>query len=252
MRHVSEFHEEKIPVCTFDTDFSRTLRLTRLFNYMQETTARHCDGTTSGREYLLDHGIFWALARIRIKIIQMPKLGDEILIRTWPKAHDKMFALREYKLTRADRTLALGTSDWILMDMHTRKPQRIAKVLEAGAKFPIPQQGALPDEERPGKIITRGREIYRFVKRVSYNDIDLYGHVNNVRYLEWAFETFSTEDLRESSVRSIQINFTAEAKDGEEVAVTRYESGPGEYVIEGENTASGVKTFQMMLELERP
>lgn len=248
IKQLAKSYEEKVSVCTYEVDFTRNLKLSALLNRMQETTAKHCDGTPFARDFLLSHGIFWALARMKIQVREMPRLDDEITIKTWPKSRDKMFAYREFLISRDGSPLVLVTSDWILMDISTRKTCRIAKFEEIGVVFPEEQEGAL--QERPGKIITEGDPVRKFTRVISYNDIDMYGHVNNVRYLEWAFDTFSALEMERRRVSDLQINFTAEAKDTETIEVTRYQTGEGRFMIEGNNRTTGAKAFQVIMEMQ--
>jgi medium-chain acyl-[acyl-carrier-protein] hydrolase len=53
--------------------------------------------------------------------------------------------------------------------------------------------------------------------KARYNDIDIYQHVNNTRYLEWAMNLFSEEQLKERHLPMVLIEFLAESRLGDEI-----------------------------------
>ena len=55
--------------------------------------------------------------------------------------------------------------------------------------------------------------------RVRYSDLDVNRHVNNVRYAEWAVESVPEETLYTCRLRSLELQFHAEAVYGDTVLV---------------------------------
>ncbi len=249
MKHLSKGLDEQVTITSYETDFNGLMKVPAMLNRFQEVALKHCDGTTIGREFLLEHDMFWALARIRIEIKHRPRLNQDIKVSTWPSTYDKMFAYREYGLYAEGTPLVLGTADWILMNINTRKPCRTKMAFDAGGQLPEDQESAIGT--RPGKIIVTGQMTKRITRTVSYNDIDMYGHVNNAKYVEWAFDTLSVEELRERDIVAVEASFIAECKDGEYVETNRYDEGPNIIIIEILDTDKGTKSCQVKLELEQ-
>jgi acyl-ACP thioesterase len=54
---------------------------------------------------------------------------------------------------------------------------------------------------------------------VRYSDLDLYDHVNNAKYMQWILDSYPEELLRRNEIVLFEINFLAEAKMGDEVAI---------------------------------
>ena len=64
---------------------------------------------------------------------------------------------------------------------------------------------------------TRGE--YRHFLRIPtrWMDNDIYGHVNNVRYVEWALETVPMDVRNTCGLDTLEIDFTGEALHGEAI-----------------------------------
>lgn len=240
LRKLEEYYEEKIKVRSFDTDFQTKLKMTAIFDYFQEVTAKHCIDTPLGRDHMLESNIFWALARIKIEIENIPKINEEVVFKTWSQSHDKVFAIRGYEIKKDGVRASIASSDWIVMDIITRRPHKIKKLEEVGIDL---SSYKLEKMDKLGKINIVGTEIVKYEKKVSYQDIDMYGHVNNVKYVEWALSTYGTEDFEQMEIKSMQVNFVAEAKSGERIVIKRYADGDTHY-IEGYNVTTDNKTFQ--------
>ena len=47
----------------------------------------------------------------------LPLWGETIIVKTWPRGTDKLFALRDYEVRYPDgRSIALATSSWLIID----------------------------------------------------------------------------------------------------------------------------------------
>lgn len=71
------------------------------------------------------------------------------------------------------------------------------------------------------------REEYKFY--VPSTSIDMCGHVNNVEYLRFILNATSVEKEKTRPVRETEINFVAQAREGEELTVFSAEDGEGEF-----------------------
>ncbi|MBN2256145.1 MAG: hypothetical protein JW736_10585, partial [Deltaproteobacteria bacterium] len=62
--------------------------------------------------------------------------------------------------------------------------------------------------------------------RVSYRDLDMNEHVNNVRYIEWIIDSFPLEFLRNHTLKELEINYLAEALYADEISLGHENRGP--------------------------
>ena len=56
--------------------------------------------------------------------------------------------------------------------------------------------------------------------QVSYGDLDMHKHVNNLRYMEWILNSLPFEFLSSHILREIEISYMSEASYGDEISVS--------------------------------
>ena len=76
----------------------------------------------------------------------------------------------------------------------------------------------LPIPDRPRALATMPEKLAvpdsfsdQLDFRVGHRDLDRNGHVNNVRYIEWALETVPVNVVNTSILDTMDVNFTGEA-----------------------------------------
>jgi hypothetical protein len=56
-------------------------------------------------------------------------------------------------------------------------------------------------------------------RSVKYADLDVVGHVNNVKYIEWCTDAVDPDLVMEEGISGFSINFISEARLGEQVEI---------------------------------
>lgn len=242
--------KEFFKIHTYDVDFKNKVRLSSIFNYMQEAATNHANHLKIGYDNLLEEDLFWVLSRVKIEIIHLPKLGDEIRIETWPKGTDKLFALRDFKIFNSEnKIIAKATTAWLIIDSNKMRPKRPKLYTE---KLPyLNVEHALC--EVPSKITWSDKPQFVFEKKVGYSDIDINQHMNNVKYVELLMDSFPQSIFEEKQICSMQINFTSECKFGDIIYVFKdaFEDNPNCFYIEGINKNNHKKVFQSYIEWDK-
>ncbi|HEX7556950.1 MAG TPA: hypothetical protein VF338_10025, partial [Leptolinea sp.] len=137
------------------------------------------------------------------------------------------------------------TSAWLVISTATRR-----MVIPQSLNLNLP---SLPDriglDEPLEKLDLRqpGEEKIRI--KAGYSAVDILGHVNNSRYVEWICDAFPMEMHQQNSLDSLQINYEHEILPGNEVAILSAQShlDPAMWIIEGINQSSGIRAFEAML-----
>lgn len=159
--------------------------LAALGNWLQEAAGRNADRLGFGEEALLPHGLTWVLTRLALRIVRLPRAGEELVIHTWPSTMDR-FGHRGYEVRDGNGTLIVtGTSAWSVMELAGRCMARLPDQL--APKYPAAPR---PCEPFACRVIPRIRpeEASRCPLIVRRDDLDINGHVNNTRYLAWILE----------------------------------------------------------------
>ena len=231
---------------TFDVDLTNHVKISSIFNFMQESAANSADSLGFGYDQLIDEQLFWVLSRAKIECISLPSLGDEIRIETWPCGLDKIFALRDFLIYDGDNTLvAKATTSWLMIDGKTKRPVRNDILAQR-----LPRIEATNVFDEPcGKIETVADPEFIHEMKVSYTDIDINQHLNNVRYIEYILNCFPTEMYKNKSIKGLQVNFLNESRYNDQIRLCKANAGEGNttYYIEGINQ-NEQKVFQASID----
>jgi len=174
--------------------------------------------------------------------LHFPRVEEQITIRTWPKTiQQKLFFIRDYEILSASgELLAAATSAWLMMNMQTRR-----LVPPSALKLNLPQNPRQALAEPLEKLIAPANGEERLRLRASYSAIDVVGHVNNARYIEWICDAFPTPWHQQHQLAALQINYDREVHPEDEVIVkvTSLDGQPGAFALSGQNLTQSTEAF---------
>lgn len=225
-----------------DCDASGRLRPSAILVAMQELAEVHAASFGLSRAHLIENGVVWVLYRQAAIMRAYPTWGEKVRLITWPGAIEGPIFPRHYRFEREDGTcLGEMVTSWILINVNTRRPMRPSALpgnvpanTEREAPFALPGMLRVLDAE---PIMER---------TVCYSDLDVNGHMNNTRYLDWMCDAVDFERLHKSGLGSWQINYTSEAKPGEALVLLAKEED-GKTLIAGKRAADGRPVFESSL-----
>ena len=207
-------HERTYILEATDVNSADRLKNSRLLAIMQEIAGEHSALLGADRSALEERKLFWAVIRHRVQITRLPQSGESIRVCTWPMPTTRTAYPRATVAYDADgNELFRGISLWILMDMTTR-----AMVLpgKSGVEVAGRLQGTeltLPGSLLPQKLLNREDRTVRF------SDLDLNGHMNNCRYMEWVDDLLPAEFHRTHSPKQLLVCYLSEAREAEKMEV---------------------------------
>jgi acyl-ACP thioesterase len=241
------YWEEAYRLRSYEVDFQNRLRLSALFHFMQETASNQIERQGVGIDVLRADNLAWVLSRLLIVMDRCPGWGEEILVRTWPRGIARLFALRDFLITsRQGELLGRATSNWLLVDLTTRRPKRLEEVFK---RMPI-DPGNHVLERRLEKLPVLESTEEALSVRAAYQQIDLNRHVNNAHYVGWILNSFPLERYQRFHLAGLQINFLAETRFGEMLTICRERTGERESFsqgIEGRKDDGKTLAFQARL-----
>ncbi|WP_273324743.1 acyl-[acyl-carrier-protein] thioesterase [Vallitalea guaymasensis] len=241
---MSKIGTESYRLGTYAVDFENRIKMSTIFNYMQECAINHAHSQSYGVKEMTEEGLFWILSRAYIDVLEYPKLGDTITVKTWTKGTDKIFVLRDFKVYSSDRVIANVTTNWVIVDWKKMRPQR-PKILN-GTIDNLEDEYAV--KEVPGKIFDVDNKEHVFDKNISYCDIDINHHVNNVRYVEMVLDSFCEDYYLKRQPKILHINFLNQCKYGQTIELHKgYNKETDNYYVEGVDKDSRKKYFQALI-----
>lgn len=178
-------------------------------NALQEAAREHAHHLGWGVETLRTKRKYWVLSRIHIQLDSRPKHAEVIEVTTWPKGTTGLFALRDFIGKVKGETVLKGTSSWALLDASSGRPTSVEELSDL---FTERKDEHALDE--PAVKITAPKSFYseRLIAPL-YTDLDEIGHVNNARYIDWAWSGLKNEDRRK--VTGWTVNYIREVKEGQ-------------------------------------
>lgn len=233
-----------------DSDYYKKLKLSALFNYFQDIAGLHAENLALGIDFLQEkHNVTWVMVRIMVDIERIPTLKEDISIETWPLEPKKLEFERDFIVKDVvGNVLIRATSSWVIMDIEKREIRKAELISD---EFPVfLEQRAI--ERRMGKPRPNGEPGFVYNKKIGYSDIDINGHLNNSKYIDYISDCFSLEVHGKYSVKSLQVNYISEALAGENILFYKdiSISETGEIYVEGSDEDKAKTYFKALITIK--
>ncbi len=204
---------EDLKIRAFMVDRNREANLVSIQNMCQEVAGNHANFRRLGYADMQAQGMAWVLNRLKIKVLQFPKWTETVTVKTWvsqmsPFSHRHFQILlpnsveeRNPEAIGEGVVLANVYTIWIPIDTTTKRPKRIM--------YDLPLNTVDYDCEIPEKLGFTEGVLFSSERVVQYSDLDMLGHVNNAKYVEWLLDDFYSN---ESNVKpkTLEINYLGE------------------------------------------
>ncbi|HWV99324.1 MAG TPA: acyl-ACP thioesterase domain-containing protein [Candidatus Acidoferrum sp.] len=211
---------------SYDVDFKRRATLDAVCRYFLDAAWNHAEALGVGYTHLADQKKFWVLSRFVMKIQRLPQWGENVTLNTWPRAPRGIFALRDFEVVDSQGARVVGgASAWLVLDAHSRRPQRLDKLQWSLKRFPVERA----TEQEPQKLAERDNGAECFSTLVRYGDLDVNDHVNSASYIRWLLDAYPAEFHRKHTVRLVEVNYLGETKGGQKVSVLKTDGEAGQF-----------------------
>ena len=218
MAELPGFHRRLHLVRHHECGSEGRMKLQILLDCLQDIAAEHAEQLGCGMEDLIPANRIWVLSRLKLHILRMPALKEELELLTYPSGHDRLFANRQYRVSTAGgEELVQGSSAWLMLDGTSYRPLPMARVFDS----PLPTNPERPRyfEAFDKFTVPEGPELYSCI--VGAADIDLNRHLNNAVYARYIENALSVlESGAEHRIAELQINFQHAALAGDRIGVT--------------------------------
>lgn len=214
---------EDIKIRAFMVDRNREANVVAIQNMCQEVAGNHANFRGLGFEGMQARGLAWVLNRLKIKVFQFPKWTETVTVKTWV-SQMQPFSHRHFQIilsnTIEERNpntngegaiLANIYSIWIPIDVVTKRPKRVVD-------FEMPLHNLLYGCEIPEKLPNTEGGIFSSERQVQYSDLDMLGHVNNAKYVEWLLDDFYKNN-NDVKPKILEINYLGEIFEGTTVQI---------------------------------
>ena len=207
-------YSQEFRIASYQTDLTARMKPSAILEIMQEMAGAHAELLDVGRSRLMPLNLAWVLTRVEVRMERYPLSGEVITVETFPMPNRRVFFPRYFIFKDADgRQIGCAGSLWVVLDITTRKmgnPADIVPLMPDNRDLTAPMGMPATVEEIPGQAIT-------FDRLPVYTDLDVNGHVNNTRYLDWCCNALGIDVMRTHAMTTFCVNYNQEILPGQEV-----------------------------------
>lgn len=216
----------------FHCDFSGHLFMGHLGNHLLNAADFHSSARGFGMKYLMTIKRSWVLSRLAIEMTdEMPLQYTRFNVETWVESAMRYFTSRNFRIVDdGGRVYGYGRSIWAMIDTETRQPTDILAIDNGAINQWIVKDKECPIDKGGRVKMSEQAELTRTID-TYYNDVDINGHINSVKYIEHVLDLWPLEWYREHAVRRFEIAYVAEAHAGDTLSFYRESASDLEHSI---------------------
>jgi acyl-ACP thioesterase len=215
----------------FHCDFSGRLFMGHLGNHMLNAADFHSTDRGFGMQYLLTIKRSWVLSRLAIEMEEMPKMYTKFNVETWVESAMRYFTSRNFRVVDIDgKVYGYGRSIWAMIDTESRQPTDIFAIDNGAINNWIVKDKECPIDKGGRVKMDDSAELVRTID-TYYNDVDINGHINSVKYIEHVLDLWNLDWYREHAIKRFEIAYVAEAHAGDRLSFYKEQTGGQEYCV---------------------
>ena len=205
-------HTTTFPVTTLHADCFGRCKPSCLLRFAQDAAEAHCLQLGADWDTMAKKGLFWAVIRQRMEVFRLPEEGETVTVKTWPMPTTRVAYPRATEgFDEKGNLLFQVISLWVIMDRDSRAMIRPDK---SGVRV----EGTLLGTELNAPAGLPAGEFTKSAQRtVGFTELDINGHMNNTRYLDWLCDLLPADFHREHPLKAVTICYMNEAREGQQV-----------------------------------
>lgn len=202
------------------------------FDLFIDIAGEHAAELKIGATDLMKRGLFWIVAKTKIRFYEHPRLYDKVIASTWPETGADYRCYRGYTIEKNGKVIVAGRQQWAIVDGKTKKPVNVADILPDTVEY-LSDRAIEGDFNRiTGEFPKEPFAVYK----VKSTDIDFVGHMNNVAYIRALESLYTCKEWAALDPYEIEISYAAPCYEGDELLFKKREiTGGFEIATQSEN-----------------
>ena len=196
----------------------------------------------SDKAILEDYNLVWIITEYDIEVVRLPRFAEEITIETEALSYNRLFCYRRFTIyDEAGQELVHMMATFVLMDRDSRKVHAVEPEIVA------PYQSDFDKKLIRGPKYESLEEPFSKDYHVRFYDLDMNGHVNNSKYLDWIFEVMGADFLTQYIPKKINLKYVKEVRPGGVITSAVERTGlesKHEIISDGATNAQAIITWQ--------
>ena len=196
----------------------------------------------SDKTILEEHNLVWIITDYDIEVARLSHFAEEITIETEALSYNRLFCYRRFTIyDEGGQDLIHMMATFVLMDRDSRKVHAVEPEIVA------------PYQSEFDKKLIRGPKYESLNEPISkdyhvrFYDLDMNGHVNNSKYLDWIFEVMGADFLTQYIPKKINLKYVKEVRPGGVITSAVERTGlesKHEITSDGATNAQAIITWQ--------
>ncbi len=194
-----------------EADASKRLSLQNIGAFILDAAGMAAKAHGFGMDDMHANGLAWVTSRIAIEMKEYPHEYETISIETWVEDCSSIFSTRNFLIYNSHKeVIGQASTLWSMIDFNTRKMVDLLKITKL-ADHVVTTRKELFTMDKPKRVDYKGENGATLAHRVVVSDIDMNQHVNSMKYLQWAIDTLSLNDIMNTTIKRLDINYLREA-----------------------------------------
>lgn len=213
------YKEQEFNIHTTHCDFQDNLRPSAALDFFQDLACMNADETGVGFEHVRSLGYIWVVMYEQFEVItRIPKFGEKIIVKTWPKPRGRLEFEREYEICDVQGNLSIkGISNWTLVDINKRTISRAENVVFQGDYL---NKTNYPEKQKRRLNLKSDNYDLEYHYKVLLSDLDHNLHMNNAKYLDIIYNMQGMNHYK--LWKKVEIAFLHEARLNDEITIKHF------------------------------
>lgn len=194
----------------WEVDSSSKLTSKGFIKYLQDIANDHSDEVGYGFKNITHTNLSWVLLNWKVQIFKKPTVSDTIHIETWARVISRTISYRDFEVYDSNNNLiCIASSKWALTNYCTHSLERISpEMRDAYGVF----EKKVFDIDTNEKIKEPENSSLVYEYTIQRRDIDTNNHVNNLCYLDFAYEALPDDVYCNLNSNTTEIIYKKEIK----------------------------------------
>ncbi|MBP2619845.1 acyl-ACP thioesterase domain-containing protein [Streptococcus panodentis] len=180
---------------------------------LQVSGMQSIDLGISDKDMLERYNLVWIITDYDIDVVRLPHFAEEITIETEALTYNRLFCYRRFTIfDESGQAIIQMLGTFVLMDRDSRKVHPVEPEIVA------PYQSAFSKKLMRGPKYPDLEHATSKDYHVRFYDLDMNGHVNNSKYLDWIFEVMGADFLTQHIPKKIHLKYVREVRPGGMIA----------------------------------
>lgn len=215
----------------FHCDVTGRLFMGHMGNHLLNAADFHSTDRGFGMHYLNTINRTWVLSRLAIEMDEMPSQYTRFYVETWVENALRFFTQRNFRIVgEDDHVYGYGRSVWAMIDTETRQPADLLSIHDGALVQWIESEKPCPIDKGGRVKMSNEAQLVRTID-TFYNDVDINGHINSVKYIEHILDLWPIDWYREHTIRRFEIAYVAEAHAGDQLSLWQERTAANECCV---------------------